>query len=174
MSALDASDPAALEAALEALPPGTAVRVTTPDGADHVAHRVEGGWYLPGDVVVASGDVADGRPSRVEVLDLFGEDPAHDEGALLEVADGDPEEAAALGAWASAAYDDFFAWVPPARYLASTDPDDQGQSALVRVDADLLAEYCAAVLPPGRTPPEGLYVLQWDGEGRVFARRAPR
>lgn len=79
MSALDVTDPAALEAALEALPEGTAVRVTG-EGGEHVVHRVPGGWYLPGDVVVASGDVADGRPSGVVVLgDLFGEDP-YDEG----------------------------------------------------------------------------------------------
>ena len=43
--------------------------------------RVPGGWHLPGDVVIASGDVADGRPESVEVLgDLFGEDPGDVEG----------------------------------------------------------------------------------------------
>ncbi len=35
-----------------------------------------GGWHLPGDLVIASGDVADGRLSRVEALgDLWGDDP---------------------------------------------------------------------------------------------------
>ena len=170
---LDTADPARLEAALEALPRGTAVRVSA-GGAAHIIHRVPGGWYLPGDLAVASADVAQGRPDEAEVLDPFGDDPAYDEGALLQVADDDPEEAAGLRAWASAAYDAFFRWVPAARYAGSTDPDGQGLEALVLVDGDLIAQYRASVLPPGRTPPHGAYVLQWDGEGRVAARRISR
>ncbi|WP_166136526.1 hypothetical protein [Nocardioides ochotonae] len=67
MSALDVGDPAALEAALDALPEGCWIEVTNEDGR-HLVVRVPGGWHLPGDVTVASGDVADGRPERVEVV----------------------------------------------------------------------------------------------------------
>lgn len=77
---LNTTDHAALEAALEATPPGTVARVTLAGGEEHIIHRVAGGWYLPGDLTVASGDVADGRPESVEVLDdLFGDEP-YDEG----------------------------------------------------------------------------------------------
>lgn len=85
MSALDVSDARALEAALEALPLGTWVEVTpaslvepdslpgedTFDPADYAEtlQRVPGGWYLPGDVVIASGDIVDGRPLQVLVSD---------------------------------------------------------------------------------------------------------
>ncbi|WP_281966296.1 hypothetical protein [Serinicoccus marinus] len=82
MTRLPVADPAALEAALEALPRGTWVAVVPGppppdvpgedpfDPADYAETvlRVPGGWYLPGDLVVASGDVADGRPLRVEVV----------------------------------------------------------------------------------------------------------
>lgn len=67
MIALDATDPAALEAVLDALPEGTWIEVET-EGETFLVQRVPGGWVLPGDVVIASGDVADGRPERVEVL----------------------------------------------------------------------------------------------------------
>lgn len=56
-----------LEAWLEALPEGTWVEVTVAGEALRVV-RVPGGWWLPGDLVVASGDVADGRPEGVAVL----------------------------------------------------------------------------------------------------------
>lgn len=65
---LSVSDPAALETALEAAPLDTVARVTTADGESLTVHRVPGGWYLPGDVVVASGDIADGEPRAVSVL----------------------------------------------------------------------------------------------------------
>ncbi|GAA1962818.1 hypothetical protein GCM10009798_23240 [Nocardioides panacihumi] len=74
---LDTTDPAALEAALEAAPLDTLGQVTV-DGQTHNIQRVTGGWYLPGDVVVTSGDVADGRPDAVSLLrdeDYRGEDP---------------------------------------------------------------------------------------------------
>jgi hypothetical protein len=67
-TALDVSDPAALEAALLALPEGTWVEVF--DGRD--TFRVErvpgGGLYLPGDVVIQCGDVAWAQPERVAVV----------------------------------------------------------------------------------------------------------
>lgn len=66
---LDTTDPVALEAALEATPPGTIVHVHGANGEVFVVHRVDGGWYLPGDLVIASGDIADGRPTAVEILD---------------------------------------------------------------------------------------------------------
>lgn len=56
-----------LEAWLEAQPAGTWVKVTLAGEALRVV-RVPGGWWLPGDLVVASGDVADGRPASVAVL----------------------------------------------------------------------------------------------------------
>ena len=64
---LDTTDPTALEADLEATPLGTVARVRV-SGEVHVIRRVVGGWHLPGDLVIASGDVADGRPDAVEVL----------------------------------------------------------------------------------------------------------
>ncbi len=67
MHNLDTSDPTTLETALEALPIGTVARVVTADGEAFSVERVAGGWYLPGDVVVTSGDVADGRPQRVSI-----------------------------------------------------------------------------------------------------------
>lgn len=72
---LDVSDPAALAASLEALPEGCWVEVTA-GGERHLVVRVPGGWHLPGDMAVASEDVADGRPSRVEVLGDDGHLPA--------------------------------------------------------------------------------------------------
>lgn len=60
-------DPAALEAELEALPEGCWIEVEA-GGETYLVLRVPGGWHLPGDLTVASGDVAEGRPSRVEVL----------------------------------------------------------------------------------------------------------
>jgi hypothetical protein len=65
---LAVGDPAVLGAALDALPEGTWVEVTTPEGDRHLVVRVPGGWHLPGDVTVASADVVEGRPSRVEIL----------------------------------------------------------------------------------------------------------
>lgn len=91
MSSLDAQDPSALEAALDGLPVGTWVEVTTARETFRL-RRVPGGWYLPGDVVVASGDVVDGRPESVRVLNDA------DEKTLLPLGDSDPEEAAALRA----------------------------------------------------------------------------
>lgn len=143
MSSLDPRDPAALEAALEALPEGTEVEVEVA-GEELVLVRVPGGWHLPGDVVVASGDVADGRPTRVEVLDdgpwadFFRWVPA---GRYL--ADDDPGNT------------------------------EMSRTVVVAVDGDLVAEYRATVLPPGPTPPRGTYVVRWDGEGRVYAERVP-
>lgn len=78
---LDTSDPAALEEALEAAPLHTLARVVTAGGETFDVQRVPGGWYLPGDVVVASGDVAEGQPRAVSLLpdeDYRGED-AYDE-----------------------------------------------------------------------------------------------
>ncbi|MGZ8741672.1 MAG: hypothetical protein ACXWXO_01990 [Nocardioides sp.] len=62
------SDPAALEAALEAAPLDTVAQVTTVDGERLTVQRVPGGWYLEGDVVVASGDIADAGPRAVSLL----------------------------------------------------------------------------------------------------------
>ncbi len=139
---LDTTDPERLEAALEALPTGAAVRVVT-DGEEHVVHRVPGGWYLPGDVAVASADVAEGRPTLVEVVDPGGDDPDLD--ALAEeeargrlspaeavararaaLAAGDSEEAEAAAAemddldsvgvpGAGAARDEILAWLGEGR-----------------------------------------------------------
>lgn len=75
MTRLDVVDIAALHAALEALPEGTWVAVTVA-GEDLRVVRVPGGWHMPGDLTVASSDVAEGCPDAVEVLgDMFGEDP---------------------------------------------------------------------------------------------------
>lgn len=69
MAGLDPRVPAALEAALEALAPHQWVAVETPEGERHLLCRVPGGWVEPGDgVTLASGDVADGRPTRVDLL----------------------------------------------------------------------------------------------------------
>jgi len=67
VSTLDVHDLAALEADLEAVPLGHWIEVTTA-GETFRMQRVPGGFYLPGDVTIASGDVCDGRPTRVEVL----------------------------------------------------------------------------------------------------------
>jgi hypothetical protein len=64
---LDTTDPIALEAALDAVSPGTVARVVTATGETLAMTRCPGGWYLDGDLVVTSGDVADGRPARVSV-----------------------------------------------------------------------------------------------------------
>ena len=64
---LDTTDPLALEAALEAAPLHTLGRVVN-DSGTFIIHRVPGGWYLPGDLTVTSGDVADGRPTAVSML----------------------------------------------------------------------------------------------------------
>jgi len=53
---------------LDAVPEGHWIEVTT-NGETFRLVRVPGGWYLPGDVVIASGDIP---PVSVEVL---GEDP---------------------------------------------------------------------------------------------------
>ena len=65
---LSVADPEALEAALEAAPVGTVARVTTPDGVRLYPRRVPGGWYLPGDMAVASADVVAGQPRAVALL----------------------------------------------------------------------------------------------------------
>lgn len=62
---LDVTDPTALEAALEAAPLHTVARVTTPAGETFDLTRTASGWYLPGDVVIASADVVEGRPVAV-------------------------------------------------------------------------------------------------------------
>ena len=104
MSALDVTDLAALEAALEALPLGQWVDVVTA-GETHRLIRV------PGDLTIASGDVVDGAPTTVVVLgDLSGEGPVPlvgergptipatdtDSESLLLLADADPVETAEL------------------------------------------------------------------------------
>lgn len=68
MTYLDTRDLDALEAALDATPPGTVARVHGAEGEWHVIHRVDGGWYLVGDLVIASADIAEGRPTVVEIL----------------------------------------------------------------------------------------------------------
>jgi hypothetical protein len=78
-----------LEAALEALPDGTWLRVHNDLGV-HRVRKVGGAFWLVGDLAVSAGDVADGRPTHVEVL------PDTDHEALALLADLDPEEAAAL------------------------------------------------------------------------------
>ncbi len=65
---LDTTDPAALEDALEAAPLYTLARVVVNETGTFIIHRAPGGWHLPGDVTVTSGDVADGRPSAVSML----------------------------------------------------------------------------------------------------------
>lgn len=67
MRDLDTTDPTALEAALEALPVGTVARVVIATGETLDITRCPGGWYLDGDLAVASADVAEGRPTRVSV-----------------------------------------------------------------------------------------------------------
>ena len=67
MKSLDVHDLSALEAALDAVPLDHWVEVTTA-GETFRLQRVPGGFVLPGDVVIASGDIADGKPSRVRVL----------------------------------------------------------------------------------------------------------
>lgn len=74
MTDLDTTDPAALEAALDAAPLHTLARVVTADGQVLTISRVPGGWHLEGDLAVSSGDVADGRPRAVSLLPP-GEDP---------------------------------------------------------------------------------------------------
>ena len=49
---LDVTDPARLEAALEAIEVGTPGYVTTSTGEEYLIHRVSGGWHLPGDLTV--------------------------------------------------------------------------------------------------------------------------
>src|SRR3954447_11543030 len=96
---IDTTDPAALEAALEAAPLGTPAHIEPADGEHLTVTRVPGGWYLPGDVAVASRDVADGRPRAVSLL----RDAAYggEEGWLV-LADQDPDEARGVAAWAEA------------------------------------------------------------------------
>jgi len=80
MHYLDTSDPDRLEAQLEAAPLGTCARIEHEDGAVFHVYRTPGGWYLPGDMAVASRDVVDGEPVSVALLDdLFGEDPYDEE-----------------------------------------------------------------------------------------------
>lgn len=82
MQHLDTTDAARLEEQLEAAAPGTVARVTAADGEEHVVHRVPGGWYLPGDLAVTSGDIAGAEPTAVALLgqvERFGEDPCDEE-----------------------------------------------------------------------------------------------
>ncbi len=95
---LDTTDPAALEAALEAAPLHTLARVVNDSGA-FIIHRVPGGWYLPGDLTVTSGDVGDGRPTAVSML--MDEDYRTDEGLAI-LADLDPDDARDVATWAEA------------------------------------------------------------------------
>lgn len=67
MNTLDVHDLSALEGALDAVPLGDWVEVTT-NGETFALQRCSGGWHLPEDVVIASGDVCDGCPTRVVVL----------------------------------------------------------------------------------------------------------
>src|SRR5438477_418443 len=67
VTVLDVRDPTALEAALEAQSEGCWVEVTVA-GERLLVVRVPGGWYMPGDLTVASADIVEGRPTRVEVL----------------------------------------------------------------------------------------------------------
>lgn len=69
MTSLDVSDLSALEVALDAVPVGTWIEVVTA-GETFRLQRVPNGFYLPGDVVIASGDICDGHPSSVEVIDF--------------------------------------------------------------------------------------------------------
>ncbi|GAA0985535.1 hypothetical protein ENKNEFLB_01407 [Nocardioides aquaticus] len=96
---LPTTDPAALEAEMEAQPAGTLARVVTADGEPLTVRRVPGGWYLPGDLVVASGDVAGALPREVSVL--LDQDQPSDEGLAI-LADLDPEGARDVATWAEA------------------------------------------------------------------------
>jgi hypothetical protein len=100
MQHLDTTDLDRLEAALDAAPPGTLARVVT-DGQTYLLHRVNGGWHLPGDVVIASGDVADGRPSAVTLLDADDRRRGDEEGLML-LAEIHPQDAADVRAWRDA------------------------------------------------------------------------
>ena len=95
MSVLDCADPAALEAALEALPEGTFVLVVA-QGQRHLLRRVPGGLHLRGDLAVACADVAEGRPTHVEVLGMDDRLPPGEE---VERARRAFEVASALGDW---------------------------------------------------------------------------
>jgi hypothetical protein len=66
---LDVQDLSALEAALDAVPEGVWIEVITA-GERFLLRRVSGGYYLPGDLVIASGDVCQGKPESVEVIDF--------------------------------------------------------------------------------------------------------
>ncbi|HEV8056003.1 MAG TPA: hypothetical protein VGP51_05910 [Nocardioidaceae bacterium] len=96
---LDTTDPVALEAALEAAPLHTLARVESAEGEVFLIHRVPGGWHLPGDLTVTSGDVAEGRPTAVSML--MDEDYRHDEGLML-LAEIDPDDARDVATWAEA------------------------------------------------------------------------
>lgn len=97
---LDVTDPTALEAALEAAPLDTLARVVTAGGERLTVRRVPGGWDLPGDLAVASADVAAGEPRAVALL--LREDYRGGSDGLAEYADIDPEDAASLRAWREA------------------------------------------------------------------------
>lgn len=73
---LDTSNPASLEAALDAAPIDTLGRVVTEEGETFHITRVLDGWYVHADVIVTSGDIADGRPRAVSLL----MDPNYEEG----------------------------------------------------------------------------------------------
>jgi hypothetical protein len=115
---LDTTDPAALEAALDAAPLHTLARVVTSDGQVLHVHRVPGGWHLEGDLTVASGDIADGRPSAVSLL--LGEDFRGDEGWQI-LADPD------VAAWAQA---------QRSEYLSPETAIERARAAFARGDAE--------------------------------------
>lgn len=64
-------DLTSLEAALDALPIHTVIGVTTQHGELHILQRVPGGWFplSYNDLVIASGDIADGHPTEVVIYD---------------------------------------------------------------------------------------------------------
>lgn len=68
MKTLDVHDLSALEVALDAVPLGDWIEVVTA-GETFRLQSVPGGYYLPGDVVIASGDICDGHPTHVEVIE---------------------------------------------------------------------------------------------------------
>lgn len=82
-----------LQAFLEELPEGTLIDVTT-NGERFILERVSGGWVDHDDgITLHSGDVADGEPTAVLVVE---DDRGSDAEALLLMRELDAEEAAGL------------------------------------------------------------------------------